>query len=216
MSEIRVLLVDDHAILRAGLRALLGYYADIKVVGEAQNGEEALDQVDKYRPKVVLMDVAMQGMNGLETTRLIRQRYPCTRVLVLSQHEDRQYVIPLLRAGAAGYIPKRAMGKDLINAIRAVSEGETYLHPSVSTIVLEEMCENQPSNGKINPDSLTQREIEVLEHIVHGMTNAQIAVALSLSVKTVEWHRSNLMSKLDIHNVADLVRYALQHGLVES
>lgn len=213
MSEIQVLLVDDHAILRAGLRALLGYYADIRVVGEAQSGEEALEQVDKHRPNVVLMDVAMQGMNGLEATQMITRRYPTTRVLILSQHEDRQYVIPLLQAGAAGYIPKRAMGKDLITAIRAVSEGETYLHPSISTVVIEEMRGSHQGGSKAKPDALTERETEILKCIAQGMTNSQIAVALSLSVKTVEWHRSNLMSKLDIHNVADLVRYALQNGL---
>jgi DNA-binding NarL/FixJ family response regulator len=214
MPEIKVLLVDDHAILREGLRAMLGYYEDIHVVGEAQDGEEALAKVAALRPDIVLMDVAMRGMNGLEATRLISQRYPRTRVLVLSQHEDRQYVLPVLQAGASGYILKRALGADLITAIRTVFLGETYLHPSVSSIVLEEMRGNHHHNG-IAPDSLTQREIDVLKHIVLGMTNTQIAAALSLSVKTVEWHRSNLMNKLDVHNVADLVRFALQHGLVE-
>ena len=214
MPEIRVLLVDDHAILRDGLRALLSYYDDIEVVGEAQDGEEALAKVDSLRPDVALMDVAMRGMNGLEATRCINQHFRRTRVLILSQHEDRQYVLPLLQAGASGYILKRALGSDLITAIRTVFNGDTYLHPSVSTIVLEEM-RGKNNHYRIAPDPLTQRETEVLKHIVSGMTNAQIAITLSLSIKTVEWHRSNLMSKLDIHNVADLVRYALLNELVE-
>lgn len=212
MPEIRVLLVDDHSILREGLRALLSYYDDISVVGEAQDGQEALEKVGSLKPDVVLMDVAMKKMNGLEATREIRQKYPRTRVLVLSQHEDRQYVMPVLQAGAAGYLLKRAVGADLITAIRTVFSGETYLHPSVSTIVMEEMRGYHQSHPL---DALTDRETEILKHIVKGMTTAQIAVALSLSVKTVEWHRTNLMNKLDLHNVVDLVRYAIQNGLVE-
>jgi len=148
--RIRVLLADDHAILREGLRALLGYYDDVQVVGEAQDGAEAVTRVGELQPDIVLMDIAMPGMSGLEATRLIRQQHPETRVLILTQHEDRQYVLPLLQAGASGYVLKRALG-----------------------------------------------------------------VALFISVKTVEWHRTNLMSKLRVHNVADLVRYAVQQGLVE-
>ncbi len=214
MPEIRILLVDDHPILRAGLRAMLSYVDDMNVVGEAQDGQEALDQVAALQPDVVVMDVAMQGMNGLDATRAITERYPRTRVLVLSQHEDRQYVLPLLQAGAAGYIMKRALSTDLIRAIQAVYQGETYLHPSVSSIVLEEMLGSRHPE-QADPDALTNRETEILKHIVMGKTNTQIAATLCLSVKTVEWHRSNLMNKLDIHNIADLVRYALQHGLVK-
>jgi DNA-binding NarL/FixJ family response regulator len=211
--EIQILLVDDHALLRDSLRALLSYYDDLLVVGEAQDGAEALAKVEALKPDVILMDVAMQRMNGLEATRLISQRFPNSRVLILSQHEDRQYVLPLLHAGAAGYILKRALGTDLISAIRAVYRGETYLHPSVSTILLDEMRRRQ-TPGSVSPDALTGRELQVLKLIVQGMTNSQIALALTLSVKTVEWHRANLMSKLDTHNTADLVRYALQHRLI--
>lgn len=214
MAKIRVLLVDDHAILREGLRALLSLYEDIEVIGEAQDGDEALAKVASLEPNVVLMDLAMQGMNGLKATWHICQYFPGVRVVILSQHEDRQYVLPLLKAGAAGYLPKRSVGSDLTTAIRAVFSGETYLHPSVSTVVLEEMrsagCRNQE-----NPNKLTQRETEVLQYIVQGMTNSQIALALSLSIKTVEWHRTNLMNKLNLHCVADLVRYALQNELTE-
>lgn len=206
MSEIRLLLVDDHAILTAGLHALLGYYDDIEIVGEARDGAAALELVRELRPDVVLMDIAMPGLNGIEATRIIRERYPHIRVLVLSQHGDRQYVLAVLKAGASGYILKRALGSDLLGALRAVAKGETYLHPEVSAVLVEEVqCPDEP---------LTLREKEILEHIVRGETNPQIAASLSLSVKTVEWHRSNLMSKLNVHNAAELVRTALEQGLV--
>jgi DNA-binding NarL/FixJ family response regulator len=206
VSKIRILLADDHAILSAGLRALLSYYDDVEVVGEARDGAEAVACVNELLPDIVLMDIAMPGMNGIDATRLIREQHPETRVLVLTQHEERQYVLALLQAGASGYILKRALGSDLIVAVRAVASGETFLYPAVSTVVVEEM--QRPS------ETLTPREREVLEHIVHGETSPQIAEALSLSVKTVEWHRNNLMSKLGVHNAAELVRFALQHGLV--
>jgi two-component system response regulator NreC len=206
MSKIRVLLTDDHAILNAGLRALLSCYDDVEVVGEAQDGAEALKRVEELHPDVVLMDIAMPGMNGIEATRRIRDQYPETRVLVLTQHGEGQYVLALMDAGASGYVLKRALGSDLIVALRAVANGETFLHPLVSAAVL---------NRLQTPDqSLTPRETEILEHIVRGETNPQVARALSLSVKTVDWHRNNLMNKLDVHNAAELVRVALQHGLV--
>lgn len=206
MEKIRVLLADDHAILSAGLRAFLSDYDDVEVVGDARDGEEVVALAAELKPDVVLMDIAMPGMNGIEATRLIRERQPETRVLVLTQHEERQYVLALLRAGASGYILKRALGSDLIAALRTVARGEPFLYPSASRALLEEL--HAPS------ESLTPREREVLEHIVNGKTSPQIAEVLSLSVKTVEWHRSNLMSKLGVHNTAELVRYALQHGLV--
>jgi DNA-binding NarL/FixJ family response regulator len=206
VPEIRLLLVDDHAILSAGLRALLGYYDDIEIVGEARNGTEAVALVSELRPDVVLMDIAMPGLSGIEATRLIREQYPHTRVLVLSQHGERQYVLAVLQAGASGYILKRALGSDLLGALRAVARGETYLQPEVSAVLVEEV--------RCPGEALTAREKDILAHIVHGETNPQIAASLSLSIKTVEWHRSNLMSKLNAHNAAELVRTALQRGLV--
>ncbi len=213
MAKIRVLMVDDHAILREGLRALLSYYNDIEVVGEAEDGAQGVARVNELHPDVVLMDIAMPGMNGVEATRLIRQQHPETRVLVLTQHEDRQYVLPLLQAGASGYVSKRALGNDLIGAVRVVARGETFLYPSAATAVVEQL-RHQENNGSTT-ESITPRELEILQHIVLGETNPQIASALSISVKTVEWHRANLMSKLDAHTVADLVRYAIEHGLTE-
>ena len=213
MTKIRVLLADDHAILREGLRALLNYYEDVEIVGEAQDGAEALARVGECQPDIVLMDIAMPKMNGLEATRLIRKQYPTTRVLILTQHEDRQYVLPLLQAGASGIVSKRGLGTDLITAIRAVARGETFLYPSIATTVVEEwraLNEGAPAS----PNALTPRECEILKHIVAGQTNPQIGTALGISAKTVEWHRTNLMSKLNVHTVADLVRYALEHKLV--
>jgi len=206
VPEIRLLLADDHAILSAGLRALLGYYDDIEIVGEARGGTEAVELVGELRPDVVLMDIAMPGLNGIEATRLIRQQYPHTRVLVLSQHGERQYVLAALQAGASGYILKRALGSDLLGALRAVARGETYLHPEVSTVLVDEV--------RCPGERLTVREKEILAHIVDGESNGQIAASLSLSVKTVGWHRTNLMSKLNAHNAAELVRMALERGLV--
>jgi DNA-binding NarL/FixJ family response regulator len=212
MPKIRVLLTDDHAILRVGLRAFLERYDDVEVAGEAQDGAEAVRLVQELRPDIVLMDIAMPGMNGLKATQQIRRQYPETRVLILTQHEDRQYVMPLLQAGASGYVLKRALGADLISALRTVARGGTFLYPSVATTVLEQVQRPKAQGGTT---ALTPRETEILKHIARGESNPQIAAALSLSVKTVDWHRTNLMSKLDLHSVADLVRYALHNNLVE-
>jgi len=192
----------------------LSHYADVEVVGEAQDGTEALACVENLRPDVVLMDVAMPGMGGIEATQLIRGQHSMSRVLVLTQYDDWQYIKPLLEAGASGYITKRTLGTDLITAIRVVARGETFLQPNVaSTVALQIRTHATPDVPAT--ERLTAREREVLKHIALGKTNPQIALALSISVKTVDWHRTNLMSKLDLHSIADLVRYALQHGLVD-
>jgi DNA-binding NarL/FixJ family response regulator len=161
------------------------------------------------------MDIAMPGMNGLEATRLIRERFPQIRVLILTQHEDPQYVLPSLQAGASGFVSKRALGNDLITALRVVARGETFLFPTAATMVVEEIRRRRDETA-LTPEALTPRELEILQLIVAGKTNLQMAAELSISVKTVEWHRSNLMSKLDVHTVADLVRYALEHELTET
>ena len=214
MPKIRVLLVDDHTILRVGLRSFLGYYDDIEVVGEANDGAAAAALVKELQPDVVLMDIAMPGVNGIQATRLIREQYPETKVLILSQYEDSQYVLPLLRAGASGYILKDALGTDLLNALRGVARGETFLGPSIVKVLAEEV--RHPGEGKeATIESLTPRERQILRLIAQGQTNAQIAEVLSISVNTVEWHRANVMNKLGAHTVVDLVRYALQHGFAD-
>jgi DNA-binding NarL/FixJ family response regulator len=212
MPEIRVLIVDDHAILREGLRALLSYYDDVEVVGEAQDGGDALRLVEAVHPDIVLMDIAMPGMNGLEATRKIHDQFPGTQVLVLTQYEDWQYVMPLLKAGAAGFILKKALGEDLISAIRAIARGESFLYPPVAKVVLEQIQQGGEA-AQIQNEELTVREREILSHIVSGLTNRQIAQSLSLSIKTVEWHRGNIMEKLGARSVAELVQYALKQDL---
>jgi DNA-binding NarL/FixJ family response regulator len=211
---IRLLLVDDHAILRDGLRALLSYYPDVEVVGEAEDGLQAIQAVDSLSPDVVLMDIAMPGMNGLEATRRIRQSHPDTRILVLTQYDDQRYVLPFVRAGVSGYVIKRALGSDLINAVRTVAKGESFLYPSVASTVLEEL--RQPSGADRETASpLTSREEEILRRVAAGETSRQIARALKLSAKTVEWHRGKVMNKLGLRSVAELVRYAIEHGLTD-
>ncbi|MCE5202678.1 MAG: response regulator transcription factor [Actinomycetia bacterium] len=212
MDPLRVVLADDHALFRAGLCALLDYSDDIEVVGEAQNGREAVELAETLHPDVIVMDIAMPVMNGIEATTAISERVPEVRVLILTQHEEPQYVAPLLRARACGFITKRAAGSDLMTAIRAVAAGEIYVHPAMGNLVVYE-AGLRSAPGSV--DQLTTREREVLARVVRGHTNARIARDLRLSVKTVEWHRTNIMRKLGTHGVADLVRYAIEHGLVD-
>lgn len=212
MEKIKVLIVDDHAILREGLRALLSYFEDIEVVGEAADGQEALTMVESLRPNIVLMDIIMPRLNGFEATQQIAERFPSSRVLILTQHEEWQYVMPLLKAGAAGFILKKAVGAELISAIRAIAKGDSFLYPPIAKKVLEQIQGRELETTQ-HPKELTHREREVLIHILRGETNRQIAHQLGLSIKTVEWHRSNLMEKIGAKSVADLVRYVLQHDL---
>ncbi len=213
ISKTRVLVVDDHPILCEGIRSLVSSCDDIQVVGQAPDGQAAVESVAELRPDVVIMDIAMPRMNGIEATRLIRTRYPETRVLILTQHEDQQYVLPLLKAGASGIVLKRALVSDLIHALRTVARGGTFLYPSLAGMVVDEI-NRRDSDCAVVPRPLTAREKEILDHIVQGETSSEIALALSLSVKTVEFHRANLMNKMGVHRVVDLVREAMRHGLV--
>lgn len=211
---IRILIVDDHAILRAGIRLLLQLHSDFEVVGEAADGQEALAQVRAAKPDVVLMDIGLPGMDGLTATREIVAVYPTTRILILTQHENREYVLPALKAGAAGYVLKRAPDDTLVRAIRAVHAGETYLDPRVSDVLIGDV-RRQASGAPPDPyDTLTEREREVLVLLAQGKTYQDIAEALFVSVKTVDFHRANLMRKLGLSNRAELVRFAMQRGLI--
>lgn len=214
MDRIRVLIVDDHAILREGIRALLKLSPDIEVVGEAGDGLEAISKVRELTPDIVLMDIAMPGLGGLEATQEIHKQYPDSRVVILSQHDDSEYVFPILKAGAAGYILKKAVGTELVAAIRAVHQGGSFLYPSVATAVIEGYIQ-RGEDAESSYDRLTDREKQVLRLIAEGRTNREIAEMLSLSVKTVIAHRANLMEKLDIHNRTELVKYAIRKGLVQ-
>lgn len=215
---IRVLLVDDHVVLRAGLRMLLSADPEITIVGEAENGVQGVQLAHELRPDVVLMDISMPDMNGIEATRRIKERTPEVAVLALTMHEDDQYFFEMLAAGASGYVPKRAAPNDLISAIHAVRDGGMFLFPSVArALVNDYLQKREPPGGATPPriDELTDREREVLTLIAEGRNNQDIADALVISVKTVSRHRENIMSKLNLHTRVDLVRYAIEKGLIE-
>ncbi len=211
---IRILIADDHAILRAGIRALLQLHPDFEVVGEAANGQEALAQTQKLTPDVVLMDIGMPGMDGLAATRAIIAAHPHIRVLILTQHENREYVLPALKAGAAGYVLKRAPDDSLIQAIRAVYTGQTYTDPRISDVLVDDVRRRAEGAPPDPFDTLTGREREVLTLLAQGKTYKQVAETLFISVKTVDFHRTNLMRKLNLSNRSELTRFAIQRGLI--
>jgi two-component system response regulator NreC len=210
---IRTLIVDDHGVLRAGLRALLNTEPDLEVVGEASGGYQALVLAARLQPDVVLMDVSMPDLDGLEVTRQLAAQHSQARVLLLTIHEDEALLREAIRAGAAGYIIKRAVESELINAIRATAAGGTYVHPTLARALLDTVA--RPSKERPSAEQLTPRETEVLTSIAQGYTNRQIAERLHLSVRTVETHRANVRAKLHISSRAGLVRYAAEHGLLD-
>jgi len=215
MKPIRVLLADDHALVRAGFRALLQSLPDMEVVAEAGDGREALRLIDLHQPDVVLMDIGMPGLNGLEAAARIIEESPHIRVIILSMHATEEYVLRALRAGAVGYLLKDAGTAELELAVRAVVRGEMYLSPAVSKHVIAEYVQRVSSE----PNSLEQlspRHREILQLIAEGQTTKEIAQTLDLSVKTIETYRTQLMERLDIHDIAGLVRYAIRMGLITS
>jgi len=215
MPKIRVLVVDDHTIVRDGICALLRLAGDMEVVGEAANGREALEMVRKSMPNVLLMDIAMPIMDGLEATRRIRKECPQVKVLVLTQYDDKEYVFPVIEAGASGFISKTAASSDLVSAIRSLYHGDSFLSPSVARILVEDYQQEASVRKEQDPHrQLTNREREILKLFAEGYTTREIADMLVISVKTVEGHKTNLMSKLDIHNRTDLVKYALRKGII--
>ncbi len=212
---IRVVLADDHVLIRAGLRALLHSLPNIQVVGEASDGREAVDVVGKIRPDVVIMDIAMSNLNGLEATSRITRQCPGVRVIMLSMHANEEYVGQALDAGATGYLLKGAEPAELELAIKAVVRGETYLTPGISKQLVQDYLAHR--KDKLGPIvDLTARQREVLQLVAEGCSTKDIAKKLDLSVKTVETHRAELMRRLDIHDVAGLVRYAIRRGLVST
>lgn len=213
MSAISVLLADDHELVRAGFRALLQTIAGVRVVAEADDGRKALDLVRTHRPDVVLMDIAMPGLNGLEATSRIAKEFPETRVLILSMHKSEEYVLRALKCGAAGYLLKDASPSELEMAIRSVARGDTYLSPPVSKQVIDDYRQ-RTGHGQGPLDLLTARQREILQLVAEGRSTKEIADVLHVSVKTVETHRAQLMERLDIHDVAGLVRYAIRMGLI--
>jgi two-component system, NarL family, response regulator NreC len=212
MGRIRVLVVDDHAILRDGIRSLLERQNDIDVIGEAENGAVGLALAEELKPDIVLMDVAMPEMNGLEATRKIKEQHPEMKVLILTQHDNQEYIEPLLKAGASGYVLKRSGGKEVVSAIRQVFEQGGFLEPSIVRQVLDHYQNDKEPKAEPTP-YLTEREREVLKLIVQGKSTKEIATQLNISPKTVSVHRSNLMTKLNVHNTLDLLRYLSRHKI---
>jgi DNA-binding NarL/FixJ family response regulator len=218
MKKIRVLLADDHTVVRQGLRALLESEPDIAVIAEAETGRQAMDLANNLQPDVVIMDIAMPQLNGVEATRQITRETPGVKVLILSSYDDDEYLQQLTEAGARGYLVKQTAAADLVKAVHEVWRGDSSFSPSISKRLLdhcrEAFIQGKQPHEQIN--TLTAREAQVLQLIAEGRANKQIAGDLSISIKTVEKHRQQLMNKLNIHDIAGLTRYALQKGVIES
>ncbi|HUI10131.1 MAG TPA: response regulator transcription factor [Bacteroidota bacterium] len=226
MKKVRILIADDHDVVRSGLRMLLKTSPDFVITGEASDGEEAVRLVEKQKPDVTFMDISMPKLDGIEATKLIRQNAPETKVIILTVHEDEEYAFHVLRAGASGYLLKNASKKEIFEAIRSAMAGERFFSPGISRIIVDGFM-NRDDQGKTRQaaeekrdgnggQQLTKRELEVLAYIAKGFTNRQIADALFLSFRTVNTHRANLMQKLNIHDTAGLVRHAISLGLVKT
>ncbi len=217
---VRILIVDDHTLMRSGIRALLDKSEDLRIVGEAGDGHEALRLIKELNPHVVLMDISIPGLNGLEVAAKVRKEYPAVRVVFLSMHSSEEYILKALNVGAAGYVLKDATTSELELAVRCATKGETFLSPAVSTKVvgnyLAKFSRDEASAGAGSFELLTPRQREILQLIAEGCTTKDIARKLGLSMNTVEVHRANLMDRLNIHDIAGLVRYAISTGMVQS
>jgi DNA-binding NarL/FixJ family response regulator len=214
MDKTRILIADDHALMRDGIRALLTTHEDMEVVGEAADGKEAIEKTQQLAPDVVIMDISMPRMDGLEAIRRIRKKQPGVKTLVLTQHDNQEYILSVVKAGASGFLPKKAVSSDLIAALRALRKGESFLHPQAASILIASYLQRTDS---LDPyDTLTAREREILKLVAEGHTSRRIAEMLYLSVKTVTGHRNKLMQKLDLHNRTELVRYAVRRRLISS
>jgi two-component system response regulator NreC len=215
--KIHLFLVDDHQVVRTGLRMLLSNEEDVQIVGEAGTAGEALEGVGEVKPDVVLMDIGLPDMSGIEATQKIKSLYPGVAVVALTIHEDEEYFFRMLDAGASGYVPKRAAPEELLTAIRSAAKGEIYLYPSMAKLLVKDyLAQERSIDGVSNLDGLTDREQEVLKHLVEGENNDEIAAVLVISPKTVARHRENIMRKLNLHSRAELVRYAIRKGIIQA
>jgi DNA-binding NarL/FixJ family response regulator len=221
MKKTRIMIADDHGVVRSGLRSLLQTSADFSVVAEASDGEEAIMLAERHKPDVVVMDISMPKLNGIEATGVMKHANPDLKIIILTVHEDEEYVYQMLKAGASGYVLKSAGKKEIFAAIESAMTGERFFSPSVSRLIIDGFINrDKEPDGSQEPQAhpkqqLTKREIEVLQYIAQGYTNRKIAETLFLSIRTINTHRTNLMQKLDIHDTARLVRYAIETGLVK-
>jgi two-component system response regulator NreC len=214
--SIRILLVDDHAVVRLGLRMLLDHEPDIEIVGEADSASEGLNLVTQLEPDVILMDIGLPDVSGIEATKNVKRVRSQTAVVALTIHEDEEYFFKMLDAGASGYVPKRAAPEELLTAIRTAARGEVYLYPTMAKLLVKDYLGQQVESTNEDPlNGLTPREAEVLALLAEGMTNAEIGEELCISPKTVARHRENIMSKLNLHTRTELVKYAIRKGIIE-
>jgi len=217
MAAIRLLLVDDHEVVRTGLRMLLESQADMLIVGEASTGEQAIALTEELAPQVIIMDITLPDISGIEATRILRKEFPEIAIVALTIHEDEQYFFEMLKAGASGYVPKRAAPEDLISAIEAANAGEVYLYPSLAkSLVSDYLSRAGDEPDKSTVSELTEREQEVLVFLAEGFTNEEIADKLVISKHTVARHRENLMHKLNLHRRSELVKYAIHRGIIDA
>lgn len=214
MAKIRVVIADDHALMRDGIKALLSLADDIEVVGEATNGREAIERCERLKPDVVLMDIAMPGLGGLEATLELKREVPKTRVLVLTQYDDREYVQRFLKVGVAGYVLKRMLGAELAAAIRSAAQGGLVLDPQIARDAIQR-APQEPGTGSDDPyETLTDREKQVLRLVALGHSNKEVAGLLRISIKTAMSHRENVMEKLNLHSRTDLIKFAIRQGVI--
>jgi len=214
MQATRILIADDHTLVREGIVSMLSRFEDINVIGEASNGKEAIEKVNDLRPEIVLMDISMPGLGGLEATLEIRKVHPEVKILILTQYDDKEYVSRFLKAGVSGYILKKALGMELLTAIRAVARGESYLHPSIAGSVIDRFVSKKKDHRDDVLDKLTSRETQILKLLAEGNSHKEIATTLGISVKTVISHQTNISDKLDIHSRAGLIKFAIRSGLI--
>jgi two-component system response regulator NreC len=215
MIKIHILLADDHTILRAGLKMMLNAQPDMEVVGEAPDGRQAITEAQRLQPDIILMDITMPDLNGIEATRQIKKVVPESKILILTMHEHEEYVFQALRAGASGYMLKEAADTELISALHVIQSGQFYLSPMAQSILVGDYLQRvRTGEEKDSYSSLTEREREILKLIAEGYTNNQIAERLVISPKTVDTHRTHIMDKLNLHSRAELVKYALRRGLL--
>ena len=213
----RLLLVDDHAVVRSGLKMLLGSESDVEIVGEAGTAAEAIEAAATALPDVILMDIGLPDLSGIDATRLIKKRFPHIAIVALTIHEDEEYFFKMLEAGASGYVPKRAAPEELVRAIRLAASGDVYLYPSLAKLLVADyLTQDHPADEKSSLEGLTDREREVITYLAEGTSNEEIAVSLVISPKTVERHRENIMRKLNLHSRSELVRYAIRKGIIKA